>query len=234
MKTLLSVLALLFGLQSQAGHDAYAKGEYEVALQAFTSAAESSSSGEAWFNVASAALAAGKVAVAEVAAERSVVAGGPAFAARRDFILGMATYKRFSPALMMTRLPEAGAPEMDRALDLGWDALWFFESASVRRGGWPEANRNHARVRLMVHALEIRREEARKKSGGKVRARKQRPRPSPDGRKRKKRPVKLNEKLLSKGEVRLLRDQLKARREKKESLRQANHVSSEAAGGTDW
>lgn len=106
---------------------------------------------ELGYDLALAALAVGRTEVAEAAAERMAVYGGPVWYGRRDFLLGNASWIESVRAERLSDRPEGGVPELDAALTHARSARDHWRRAAVRDGGNRAALRN---VERALHRLE--------------------------------------------------------------------------------
>lgn len=234
MKLIVGLLITLLGLHSCEADRAFEDGDYRAAMEEYRLAAADGGSAEAWFNLALASLHQGAMDEAEVAAERSAVEGGASFRARRDFLIGLVLSRRFAGAELLASLPEAGAPEMDRALELASNAIWSFEEAVIATGSSPRASRNIERLWSRVRRLEGLRDQRRKREGKGSQGKTLQPKPRQAAPKRTEKPARFNEQRLGQAELLKLRARLLALEQRKLDLRRAVYESRAAAGGQDW
>lgn len=127
-----------------------------LAVLGFTDA-----SPELLYNQALAALNAGDLTAAEIAAEKAAARGGPRFHALRDFLLGNAAFARCREAELETMRPLAPEAVFDTAMDRAVTAARFWRKAAASRPDWPEARRNVERALLKIEELKNRKEAAR-------------------------------------------------------------------------
>lgn len=130
---------------------------------------------ELLYNRALAALSAGALREAEIAAEKAAARGGPEFAALRDFLLGNAAFARCLAAGGQAAAPEAEPFAFDLGLAHAEAARRFWQRAALSREDWPEARRNVERALLELEGLRKKKEEAEKER----RARARLPEPPP-------------------------------------------------------
>jgi hypothetical protein len=97
-------------------------------------------------------LARGELVEAEIAAEKAAVDGGPAWEARRDFLLGNAAWARSAKEELAAMGPR-GASAISVAIRHAEQARASWKAAAARRDDWPEARRNVERARLRVEEL---------------------------------------------------------------------------------
>jgi len=106
------------------------------------------------WNESLAALAAGDLQAAEIAAEKSAAAGGRAFAARRDFLLALTASRRSAAAEARAGIPGAAASSYARALAAAEEARQHAESAILGSAeDWPAARRNWERIMARIARL---------------------------------------------------------------------------------
>lgn len=131
------------------GMRAYREGRFEEAARAFAAAEQAlgeAAGPELVFDRALAAWRAGSFAEAESAAEMAAIRGGASFAARRDFLLGLAAFGRALRARAEAELPGADPSAWQRAMRACREAVAHWARATVRRGEWPAARRNAERA----------------------------------------------------------------------------------------
>ena len=109
-------------------------------------------------NGAVAALRAGDLVAAEIAAEKGAARGGPEYEARRDFVLGNAAFARSEKDDLAAMGPR-GAAAIDAAIGHAESARGFWQLAAAARTDWPEARRNVERARDKLEALKQKKEE---------------------------------------------------------------------------
>ena len=109
-------------------------------------------------NRAVAALRAGDLVAAEIAAEKAAAKGGPEFEARRDFVLGNAAFARCEKDEFAAMGPR-GASAIDAAIGHAERARDFWRRAAAGRSDWPEARSNVERARIKLDALKLKRDE---------------------------------------------------------------------------
>lgn len=234
MKLIVGLLITLLGLHSCEADRAFNDGDYRAAMEEYRLVAADGASAEAWFNLALASLHHGATDEAEVAAERSAVEGGAPFYARRDFLIGLVLSRRFADAELLASLPEAGAPEMDQALELASNAIWSFEESVIAKGSSPPASRNIERLWGRVRILEGLRDQRRKRQGKSPQGKPVQPKPRSQASKRTEKPSSFNEQRLGQAELLKLRARLLALEQRKLDLRRSVYESRAAAGGQDW
>jgi hypothetical protein len=184
MKALLiSMLPFLVLLASDdeviQGESAYEEGRFEEALEGFMAAettAGHGASAELLINKALAALQAGKLIEAEVAAEKAAARGGPRFFALRDFLLGNAAFARCKKTEAKAGMPEAEPFLFDLAIKHAEQARDFWQQAATSRTEWSEARRNVERSLLKLR--ELKKNKAAKEQD--IRKKKDRPEPQPE------------------------------------------------------
>ncbi|MBI5852194.1 MAG: hypothetical protein HZB39_14365 [Planctomycetes bacterium] len=97
---------------------------------------------------------------AEVALEKAVARGGPAWRPLRDFIAGNAAFARCMRAEAQARGPEAEPFAFDVAIAHAEAAREQWSRASASRDDWPEARRNLERVAAKLEGLRRERQSA--------------------------------------------------------------------------
>lgn len=118
------------------------------------------SAARSW-NAALAALAAGDLQAAEIAAEKSAAAGGRPFTARRDFLLALTSWQRSVAAEARAGIPGAAASAYGRALAEAQEARQHAERAILAHADdWPAARRNLERIQARVARLQTLHEQA--------------------------------------------------------------------------
>ena len=111
---------------------------------------------EVLWTEALAALQKGPVIDAEVALEKAVARGGPAWRPLRDFVAGNAAFERCTRAEAQARGPEAEPFAFDVAIAHAEAAIGHWRTALASRDDWPQARRNLERA--FVKLEELRRE----------------------------------------------------------------------------
>lgn len=172
MKTLLLLMPpflmlLLPGDEFSTGVHAYEECRFEDALETFSEcerAAGNSASAELLHNKAMAALRAGELLVAEYSAEKTVVRGGPGFAAWRDFLWGNTAFARSEKAEEKANKPDAEPSAFEEAIAQAEIARNYWQMAVVRRSDWPEARRNVERALLKLRELKKKKEAAEQRN----------------------------------------------------------------------
>lgn len=115
------------------------------------------------FNQSTAALRAGDLVVAEIAAEKAAAHGGPLAWPRRDFIRGNAAFVRCDREELKAYGPAGGVRAIDAALRFAEQARDAWTKAAASRENWPEARRNVERAILKIQKLRAMKEEAESK-----------------------------------------------------------------------
>ena len=249
MRTLLLLVLLVGGDTFSDGVRLYREGRYKEALASFAAAEERAgedASAELLYNKALCALRSDKLVVAEVAAEKAAVRGGPDFFGLRDFLLGNAAFLRSEAATALARRPEAGPVALEEAIRQAGSALDFWQKAAVSRSDWPAARRNVERALLKLEELkklEAEAERKRKKAAARPKPRPQ-PRPTvrqtgdperdPRNRERVRRetaPVLLE---LSAAQVQRLLDKLSQKEQEKRKLRRERQRVRRLLVERDW
>lgn len=110
-----------------------------------------------------AALETGALIDAEVALEKAVARGGPAWRPLRDFIAGNAAFTRCARAQAQARGPEAEPFAFDVAIAHAEAARNHWGRALASRDDWPEARRNLERGFAKLEELRRERQSAVKK-----------------------------------------------------------------------
>ena len=154
MKALLLSLLLLVGDGFTEGQRAYQEGRFREAYEAFHAQqreAGEEASAELLYNLALAAVRAGALREAEIAAEKAAARGGPEFTARRDFLRGNIAFTRCERATVVAVKPDVQPHEFVPALKHARTALESWQQAAVSRPDWPEARRN---VQRALHQLQ--------------------------------------------------------------------------------
>ncbi len=198
---------------------------------------------ELLYNRALAALGAGELRAAEIAAEKAAARGGPEFAALRDFLLGNAAFARSVAASAQAAAPEAEPFAFDLAIAHAEAARRFWQRAALSRADWPEARRNVERVLLQLQDLRGRKEQAEKER--KARARLPEP-PPPQADPGPQDPLARGEEEglaplfepqpldRSADLVERLRERLARKENEKRALRQAARRERQAGVEKDW
>lgn len=154
---LLCALAVAACDATKEGARAYRAGRLRDALAAFDRAAGDGASPELLYDRALAALALGELEVAESSVAAAAERGGPAFAARRDFVRGNVAFRRSEAAEAEAARADADATARERVVAHAEDALAFWRLAAASREDWPEARRNVERALLRLSRLRERR-----------------------------------------------------------------------------
>lgn len=160
MIPLLLYLALQTGDPFAEGVRAYRADDFEAAFTAFAAAdaeAGETATPELLYDLALAALRAGKLREAEVAAERAAARGGAEFGARRDFLVANVAFTRSAQAKRQATQVEAEPFAFDVAIAHARTALRAWQAAAMapspNGGDWPEARRNAERALLELDEL---------------------------------------------------------------------------------
>jgi len=224
------------------GTEAFRAGRYPEALAAFTAVAAAvgdAAPAELHFDLALAALRAGRPEQAAEAALRAA-AGGPVLAPSCDFLLGNAAWLRCERADAAASLtdPEPGA--FDTAIAAAVTAGEAWQRAVVARGAWPEAARNVERAQQKRADLERRKLEFEQSR----RARKQPgepqplplPVPEPAPGPEQPQPAQPAPQLapLSPEQVQHLLERLAAKEQEKQVLRRREQQAQRIAVERDW
>ena len=239
---LLGLFLLVGGDAFTDGVRAYREGRYRDALRAFSAASEAAgeqASAELLHNQALAALGAGDLLTAEIAAEKAAARGDARFRSFRDFLLGNTAFARCERSTRLARLPESGPPAFDEAIAHAEASRHHWQRAAASRENWPEACRNIERALIRIEMLKKRREEAVKKSRA---SRRRRPPPPPDPdpgagagtpeRVEGQATALLTE--LSPAQVRNLFEKLQEKEQEKRRLRRSRRRSGPSGGRRDW
>ncbi len=149
-----------------AGVRAYRAGEFEAAFVAF--AAADAAAGEAaepdlLYDLALAALRAGKLRDAEVAAERAAARGGAPFTVRRDSLVASVAFARSAQAKRQATQVEAEPFAFDVAIAHAKAALRGWQAAAMGDLDMPAARRNAERALREIEDLERLKAAAEKK-----------------------------------------------------------------------
>jgi hypothetical protein len=161
LPALLAILLVPDGFE--AGVQAYRESRPDDALRSFAAHEADRGTGaspELLYDLALAALAVKDPQKAESAAERMAARGGAAFFARRDFLLGNASYQRSEHAEEEAAQPEAELSAYPRAIQHARDARDHWIRAALSRRDWPEARRNVERAIARIAALEAKQDAA--------------------------------------------------------------------------
>lgn len=156
------------------GIAAYEAGRFDAAHDAFTALldeAGADASPELLHDAALAALAAGRAADAERAAQRLAEADDAELAGLGHFLAGNAAYERATLAAAQARAVEAEPFAFEIAIRAAGDAAQAWCRAAATRDVWPGAARNAARALRLVEALRREQRDAaanreRKTAGG--------------------------------------------------------------------
>ena len=255
MKVAGLALLLVGGVLLSAGRDDVAEGvcawredRFPEALAAFKRAEERAGDGappELLWNEAMAALAAGRLVEAEIAAEKAAARGGDGFMALRDFLLGNVAYERCRLAAAAAATPGAGPDLLETAIDRGEAAIGFWRRALARRRDWPAARRNVERAERELEELERKKEQAAKGEVKKERAPEAVLLPvSPEGEEPPEDPGRATTEEavsptqeteeLSPEQVRRLLGRLEEKEREKRTLRQRERHAAGSAVERDW
>lgn len=171
MIPLLLCLVLQTGDPFAAGVRAYRADDFEAAFTAFAAAdaeAGDAATPELLYDLALAALRAGKLREAEVAAERAAARGGAAFVARRDFLVANVAFTRSAQAKRQATQVEAEPFAFDVAIAHAKTALRAWQAAAMSASDWPQARRNAERALLELDELARLKAAAEKKQAEKL------------------------------------------------------------------
>jgi len=179
--TVLPLPALLCGCGGwDEGTRAYRQARFHEAWEGFAAAARDAGDdapAALLFDEALAALQAGELRAAEVAAEKAAARGGARFRALCDFVLGNTSFARCRRAALAARGPAAGPEAFDVAIAHARTAARHWQRAATRRPDWPAARRDAERALLELEDLDRRRDAAEKER--RERARRAGARPDP-------------------------------------------------------
>ena len=225
------------------GVNAYRAGKPKEALQAFLAAERSAGEAaapELFFDQAMAALAAGDLRRAEIAAEKAAVHGKGDFFALRDFVLGSAAFARCTRAELQASGPEAEPFAFEIAITHAKNAEAFWRLAAASRADWPQARGNVERAQDKIAELRDKKTEAQKK---KDQAKKDRNKPKdpepeqnqPAG-KGKEEEASLKPQPIDAGsqELRGMLDLLVKKEKEKRDLRRSQQQLRTKPGEKDW
>jgi hypothetical protein len=179
---LIAVSLLVASIDDSDGARAYREGRFADALAFFTAGTRvqgHDASPEWLHNQALAALRAGELVVAEIAAEKAAARGNALFIGLRDFVLGNVAFVRCERADLVSRQPESGPPALDAAIAHAESAAAWWQRASMTRSDWPEARRNAERAAVRLRELKDRKEQAERKRQANAGRRSPRPLPTP-------------------------------------------------------
>jgi hypothetical protein len=109
-------------------------------------------------NRAVAALQAGDLVAAEIAAEKAAARGGPELEGLRDFVIGNAAFVRCEKEELAAYGPR-GAAALETAIGHAKQARDSWALAAARRADWPEARRNVERARIKLDLLAKKKDE---------------------------------------------------------------------------
>lgn len=242
-----AALLLLLAAQDGAGdgRKAFREGRFEDAWRAFAASeaeAGDEASAELSYNLALAALAAGRMPEAEAAAERAAARGGPAFDARRAFIRGSAAFARCLKAEIALFAPAPPPAAFTAAIAQAEAARDAWQEAAAGRADWPEARRNVERARIKLAALRKMKEDAERDKKRKDPTPEERPQPEPEPRPEPPRkPETVDEPApvteadeLPPAEVRRLAEKLAKKEAEKTRLRLARVATGTPGVERDW
>ena len=205
--------------------------DYEK-LRARLATFEDDAPAELHWNLALAALAEGKLVEAEIAAEKAAVYGGPAFERRRDFLFGNADYRRCERAEVLSQRPEAGAPELDAAIEHARAALAHWMDAA-RPDDDLAARRNAQRVLEKMAILEAKLDFMREQAKKNPKREEKRPPEEKRPEQRERRLLSAVTGELSPAQVKRLMERLEEKRREKLALRRRRLLERSVEGGRD-
>jgi hypothetical protein len=236
MGVLLVFLVLPGGDEPSRGKGAYEAGRFEEAFADFTRAereAGEKASAELLYNRSLAALRAGKLREAEIAAEKAAVRGGADFTPLRDFLLGNASFARCKQAEAKATGETDAAPfALDEALIHAQRAARFWQQAAMSRPDWPEARRNVERALLKQQALK-KKKEAMQEEKKKIKDKKINPQPEASAKKPDAAPeARMDE--LSPEQIRRLLERLAEKEKQKVASRKERQRLQRAEVEKDW
>ena len=168
------------------GVTAYREARFADAFAAFTRAEEragNEADAELLFNRALAALQAGDLRAAELAAEKALVRGGEGFEDLRVFLFANVAIRRSLRAQAEAELRDADPTAFTRAIERCEEAIELWRGLVLRKSGaddWPEARRNLERALRMREELEAKRDEAEAKQNKKKEREEKEPEEKPE------------------------------------------------------
>lgn len=229
-------LALLLMLWWRAADDAAARpprspeelrgAAFEVLRDAAQSQGDAASP-RLLFELSCAALEAGALREAEIAAEKLVVRGGAGYTRTRDFLRGNAAFRRCEQAEALALRPESGPEALALAVGYARTALRCWQDCLLATSEWPEARRNAERTLWKLAALK-RQQELRQLQQRKKQTPRQAPPPPADSPPTAQAPPETPTPEMLRELLELLDEKDRARRE----LRRARRPSAEVE--QDW
>ncbi len=221
-----------------AGSRAYRDGRFDDAWRAFAAVDRERGDDappELLVDLALAALGAGALDAAEIAAEKAAVRGGGELYAFRDFVLGNAAFVRAERAEAQAGGPEAEPFAFDVAIAYARAAADAWAAAAARGADWPAARRNVERSLRKIDELTERRSEAEKRQQERKKDPKEEPEPVPPKDDEPEiAPPTVAPELDGPELVERLLDRLAAKEREKHEVRQANRRARSADVERDW